>query len=176
MPTNLISQEQIESAIYVIRGQKVMIDRDLGRLYGVETRVLLQSVRRNADRFPDDFMFQLNSQELENWRSQFVMSNSSTKMGLRRAPYVFTEQGVAMLSSVLRSPQAIQVNIEIMRAFVSLRRTLDSHDNLHKKIEEMEASYDEQFRIVFEAIRKLMEPPIEEGKRKIGFQLENSDD
>jgi hypothetical protein len=119
-PQSVIPVERIASAIYLIRGQKVMLDRDLADLYGVETRTLIQAVKRNIERFPDDFMFQLTKEELENWRSQIVISNPDAKMGLRRQPYAFTESGVAMLSSVLRSKRAVQVNIMIMRtSFVS---------------------------------------------------------
>ena len=131
----------------MIRGLKVMLDRDLAALYGVETRALKQAVRRNADRFPDDFMFVLTGKEFINWRSQFVTSNSD-KMGLRHAPMAFTEQGVAMLSTVLNSERAIDVNIAIMRTFVKLRQMLDSHAKLAKKLAELEAKYDGQFRIV----------------------------
>ena len=123
----LIPVERIERAILLIRGEKVLLDRDLAELYGVETRVLVQAVKRNLRRFPADFMFQLSKDEFENWRSQFVMSNPGSKMGLRRRPYAFTEQGVAMLSSVLNSDRAIEVNIAIMRAFVRLRDMLATH-------------------------------------------------
>ena len=131
----------------MIRGLKVVLDRDLAALYGVETQALRQAVRRNADRFPDDFMFVLTGKEFINWRSQFVTSNSD-KMGLRHAPMAFTEQGVAMLSTVLNSERAIDVNIAIMRTFVKLRQMLDSHARLAKKLAELEAKYDGQFRIV----------------------------
>src|SRR5882724_11512935 len=117
----------IERRIYLIRGQKVMLDSDLAELYQVETRALNQAVRRNLDRFPEDFMFQLSEQELENWRSQIVMSNPTSRMGLRRPPYAFTEHGVAMLSSVLNSVRAVQMNILIIRAFVQLRELLATH-------------------------------------------------
>ena len=161
--------EKITSRIYVIRGIKVIIDRDLAELYGVETKVLKQAVKRNIDRFPADFMFTMNKLEFENWRSQFVTSNSD-KMGLRYNPMVFTEQGVAMLSSVLRSKRAIQVNIQIMRAFTQLRQLLSTQKDLKKKIEAMEEKYDENFRIVFEAIKQLLEPP-EKPKKKIGYTV-----
>ena len=131
----------------MIRGLKVVLDRDLAALYGVETQALRQAVRRNADRFPDDFMFVLTGKEFINWRSQFVTSNSD-KMGLRHAPMAFTEQGVAMLATVLNSERAIDVNIAIMRTFVKLRQMLDSHVQLAKKLAELEAKYDGQFRIV----------------------------
>lgn len=164
---NLLPIELIEKRIYFLRGEKVMLDRDLAELYGVETRILKQAVRRNIMRFPDDFMFILEKKEFEQWRSQIVMSNSD-KMGLRHPPMAFTEQGVAMLSSVLKSERAIQVNIAIMRTFTQLRRMLATHEDLRRKIEEMEAKYDEQFRLVFEAIRQLLEED-EKPKRRIGF-------
>lgn len=151
----IIPVERIERAIYLIRGQKVMLDRDLAVLYGVETRVLKQAVRRNVDRFPSDFMFVLSDEELSDWRSQFVTSNSD-RMGLRHAPMAFTEQGVAMLSTVLNSKRAIDVNIAIMRTFVKLRQMLDSHAKLAQKLAELEAKYDGQFRVVFEAINELI--------------------
>jgi hypothetical protein len=160
----VIPAERIERSILLLRGQKVMLDRDLAELYGVETRVLVQAVKRNLRRFPADFMFQLSKQELENWRSQFVMSNPNTKMGLRRRPYAFTEQGVAMLSSVLHSDRAVDVNIAIMRAFVRLREMLATHADLARRLDELERKYDQQFAVVFQAIRELMKPPT--GKAK----------
>ncbi|OGC21419.1 DNA-binding protein [candidate division WOR-1 bacterium RIFOXYB2_FULL_42_35] len=167
---NLIPIERVENKIYLIRGQKVMIDRDLAELYGVETRILKQAVKRNIERFPDDFMFELNEEEYLDWRSQFVMSNSD-KMGLRWKPSAFTEQGIAMLSGILKSKRAVQVNIAIMRAFVNLRRILSSHRELGIKLAELERKYerhDVEIKGVFDAIRKLM---VEEAKpkRKIGF-------
>ncbi len=165
----IIPVERIEQSIYMIRGLKVMLDRDLAALYGVETRVLKQAVRRNVDRFPDDFMFVLTGKEFINWRSQFVTSNSD-KMGLRHAPMAFTEQGVAMLSTVLNSKRAIDVNIAIMRTFVKLRQMLDSHAQLAKKLAELEAKYDGQFRIVFDALNELMAAP-EPKRKQIGFNV-----
>ena len=144
-----------------------MIDRDLAFLYEVQTRVLNQSVRRNKERFPDDFMFQLTNEEAKNWKSQIVISNKE-KMGLRKRPLAFTEHGILMLSSVLNSEKAIQVNIQIMRAFTQLRRMLLANHGLKRKIEEMERKYDKQFTIVFQAIKQLLEPPARE-KRRIGF-------
>jgi hypothetical protein len=129
----------IERRIYVIRGQKVMLDSDLADLYQVETRGLNQAVRRNPGRFPEDFMFQLTEEELENWRSQIVISNPGATMGLRRPPYAFTELGVAMLSSVLNSDRAVKMNILIMRAFVRLREVLATHEELARKVEKLEA-------------------------------------
>ncbi|MEO7297878.1 MAG: ORF6N domain-containing protein [Verrucomicrobiota bacterium] len=205
--------QQVESLIYFLRGQKAMLDSDLAALYGVPTKVFNQAVRRNLDRFPDDFMFQLSEGEFERMlRSQIVTaseSNSSQivmssgkkskkasknadyeesvskdgesvssgmrsqivtayKRNIRFRPYVFTEQGIAMLSSVLRSPRAVQVNIEIMRAFVKIRQWLASNAELSKRLVELENKYDKQFKIVFDAIRELMIPP-EKPKREIGF-------
>ena len=153
--TELVPIELIASKIYLIRGIKVILDRDLAELYGVETKVLKQAVRRNIDRFPVDFMFEMTEMEFEDWRSQFVTSKSD-KMGLRYKPMAFTEQGVAMLSSVLKSNRAIHVNIQIMRAFTQLRKMLSTHKDLKRKIESMEKKYDEQFQIVFEAIKQLL--------------------
>jgi len=147
----LIPFEQIQKAIILLRGQKVMLDRDLASLYGVPTKALKQAVKRNADRFPGDLMFILDVQEFENWRSQFVTSKSDRK-GLRHAPMAFTEQGVAMLSSVLNSERAIRVNIAVVRAFVQLRQLLASHTELARKLAELEKKYDSQFKIVFDAI------------------------
>ena len=146
-----------------------MLDRDLAALYGIPTKALKQAVRRNGERFPEDFMFVLDSKEFENWRSQFVTSNSD-RMGLRHAPMAFTEQGVAMLSSVLNSLRAIQVNIAIMRTFVKLRQILGTHADLARKLEELEKKYDVQFRVVFDAIRQLMTPPAKP-RKKIGFHV-----
>ncbi|NWF57098.1 MAG: ORF6N domain-containing protein [Syntrophaceae bacterium] len=165
----LISVSRIEQKIYLIRGQKVMLDADLADLYGVETKVLKRAVNRNRERFPEDFMFSLNNQEVIRLRCQNGTSKTG-RGGSRYLPYAFTEQGVAMLSGVLTSPRAIKVNIEIMRAFVRLRRILASHAELARKIEELEKKYDSQFKVVFEAIRQLMAPTEKEPK-KIGFQL-----
>ncbi len=164
----MIPQEIIQNKIFLIRGKKVMLDRDLAELYCVETKALNQAVKRNLERFPGDFMFQLTEKEFENWKSQIVTSNKE-KMGLRRRPYAFTEQGIAMLSSVLNSARAIRVNIEIMRIFTQLRAMLDNHKELRKKLEEMEAKYDYQFKIVFKEIRKLLTPPRQKPKPLIGF-------
>ena len=144
-----------------------MLDADLAELYGVETRVLLQAVGRNQKRFPKDFMFQLSKEEYELLRSQIVISKKGSG-GRRYLPYAFTEQGVAMLSSILRSERAVQVNIEIMRAFVRLRELVATHKDLARKLEALEKRYDAQFKVVFDAIRQLMSPP-EPKKRKIGF-------
>ena len=146
-----------------------MLDADLAKLYGVETKVLLQAVKRNTERFPADFMFQLSEVEWSNLKSQTVTSSSEGWGGRRTPPYAFTEQGVAMLSSVLRSNQAVQVNIEIMRAFVRLREILATHQELAKQLDNLERKYDSQFKAVFDAIRQLMEPPIPK-KKPIGFR------
>jgi len=161
----LIPVERITSKIYRIRKVKVMLDRDLAELYQVETRVLKQAVRRNIDRFPSDFMFELSNQEVADLRSQIVTSSWG---GSRYKPMAFTEQGVAMLSSVLRSKRAIQVNIQIMRAFTKIRQMLSGYEKLKHKIEMMEKKYDENFQIVFDAIKQLIETE-SKPKRKIGF-------
>jgi hypothetical protein len=159
--------EKIEKSILLVRKQKVMLDADLAALYGDETRVLVQAVKRNSARFPDDFMFQLTPEEFANLRSQIV--TSSDWGGRRYPPFVFTEQGVAMLSSVLRSPRALQVNIEIMRTFIHLRQLLASHVELAQKLEALEKKYDAQFREIFEVIHQLMKPT-ETPRRSIGFR------
>ncbi|OGC05256.1 DNA-binding protein [candidate division WOR-1 bacterium RIFOXYA12_FULL_43_27] len=153
----LIPIERVENKIYLIRGQKVMLDRDLAELYEVETKVLKQAVKRNIERFPEDFMFELNKEEFTNWRSQFVTSNSD-KMGLRRRPSAFTEQGVAMLSGMLNSRRAILVNIAIMRAFVRLNRILSSHIEVSKKLKELEnktLKNEKDIQVVVKVIREL---------------------
>ena len=167
-----IPQERIEQRIFVIRGQKVMLDRDLAELYRVPTKRLNEQVKRNIKRFPKDFMFQLSSKEFENWKSQFATSNSD-RMGLRRAPYAFTEQGVAMLSSVLNSERAIHVNIAIMRAFVKIRQFLSTHKELSKKLEELEkktAKHDVEIQAIFDAIKQLISQPKPKRKTQIGFR------
>jgi hypothetical protein len=168
---SLVQVEAIARRIYVIRGQNVMISQDLAELYGVAPRVLHQAVKRNLRRFPPDFMFQLNSEEFQALKSQFVTSNRG---GIRRAlPYAFTEQGVAMLSTVLNSPRAIDVNIEIMRVFVRLRQALASNRELAQKLSELErriGTHDEQIEAIFEAIRHLM-LPAETPRKEIGFHV-----
>ena len=161
-----IPSERIEKAILLIRGEKVLLDKDLAALYQVSTSALNKAVTRNRDRFPSDFMFQLTKEEFSNLKFHF---GTSSWGGTRKLPRVFTEQGVAMLSTVLKSKRAVMVNIEIMRAFVKLRRMLASHTDLARKLDDLEKKYDEQFAVVFEAIRQLMELPQEEQKRKIGF-------
>lgn len=169
---SLIPVEFIEKKILLIRGQKVMLDSDLAELYGVETRVLNQAVRRNIQRFPEDFMFELSAEENDSLRSQFVILKKSRGQHRKYLPYAFTEQGVAMLSSVLNSNRAIEVNILIMRAFVKLREMISSHKDLAKKLEDLEKKYDSQFKLVFDAIRQLMAPPEPKKKRPIGFVRE----
>lgn len=159
--------ESIEKLIYLIRGERVMLDQDLAELYGVETKALVQAISRNLNRFPSDFMFQLSFQEFSALRSQIVTSKG--RGGRRSIPYAFTEHGVAMLSSVLRSERAVEINIQIIRAFVRLRQLIATHAGLAEKLERLEEKYDVQFKVVFEAIRKLMgETPIP-AKRQIGF-------
>jgi hypothetical protein len=169
--SNIITPETIESKIYLIRGQKVMLDNDLAELYGVATKVLLQAVKRNEKRFPSDFAFQMENQDVVVLRSQFVTS-SWGHGGRRYRPYVFTEQGVAMLSSVLNSDRAIEVNIQIMRAFVKLREMIAAHKDLSKKLAELESKYDSQFRVIFDAIRAFVAEP-EQKVKKIGFIKES---
>jgi len=154
---DLVVSEVIEQKIYLIRGQKVMLDKDLAMLYGVQTKVLNQAVKRNKKRFPSDFAFLLTWSEITGLRSQIVTLKEKEHAKYR--PYVFTEQGVAMLSSVLNSDRAIAVNIQIIRTFIKLRKLLATHADLLKKIETMEKGYDRQFRIVFEILRELREPP-----------------
>ncbi len=158
---------QISDAILLVRGQKILLDDDLAGLYGVPTKALVQSVKRNATRFPADFMFQLTAEEARILRSQSVTSSSHG--GRRSLPYAFTEQGVAMLSSVLRSARAVQVNIEIMRAFVRFRQMLAANDDLSRKLAALEKKYDSQFKVVFEAIHEMIVTPAPPKKRLIGF-------
>ena len=157
--------ETIAQSILLVRGHKVMLDMHLAELYGVKTKALNQAVQRNRERFPQDFMFQLSISEVDRLRSQFVTSNRG---GRRYLPFAFTEQGVAMLSSVLRSDKAVHVNIEIMRTFVRLRRLLSSHAELAGKLAALEKKYDAQFKGVFDAIRELMRP-VGKDRRPIGF-------
>ncbi len=163
---SLVQIQRIENAIMMIRQQRVMLDADLADLYGTETKVLVQAIKRSLSRFPKDFMFQLTKQEFTILRSQSVTSRSWG--GRRTPPYAFTEQGVAMLSSVLNSKKAVDVNVEIMRTFVRVREILSSTENLGRRLRDLENKCDEQFEIVFEAIKKLMENP-EEAKRIAGF-------
>ncbi len=172
--TDIIPVEMIEKKIYLIRGLKVMLDRDLAGLYRVETRALNQAVRRNSDRFPADFMFALSRTEIQNI-SQIVISSTGRKDTLKfsKNVLVFTEQGVAMLSSVLNSKRAVQVNIAIMRTFVKLREMMATHKDLARKLKDLEKKYDGQFQVVFQAIRQLIDVE-EKPKRKIGFIAKES--
>ena len=173
MSLSVVPIERIETSILLLRGEKVLLDRDLATLYGVTTGRLNEAVKRNIDRFPDDFMFEISREELSNLRSQNAISSSHG--GRRTLPYAFTEQGVAMLSSVLRSERAVKVNIEIMRAFVKLRRLMGTHVELSQKLQELESKYDKHFGQVFNAIRALMAEPAGKSeyagrKRRIGFK------
>ncbi len=167
--STLVPVEIIEKHILVLRNQKVMLSADLTELYGVEPKVLVQAVKRNMKRFPEDFMFQLTQDEGRLLRSQFVTLKKGRGQHAKYPAYAFTEQGIAMLSSVLNSDRAIAVNIEIMRAFVKLREMVASHKVLAKKLEELEKKYDAQFKVVFDAIHALLEPP-KKPKRRIGFE------
>jgi len=175
--TSIVPMERIAGRIIVLRGVNVLLDSDLAALYGVETKVLIQAVKRNLDRFPKDFMFQPVAQELAILKSQFVTS-SLTHGGRRKRPHVFTEQGVAMLSSVLSSPRAVQVNIAIMRAFIRLREALGTNRELARKFGELEArvgTHDDQIAEILEAIRQLLAPPAADPKKEMGFHVkENS--
>ena len=166
---SLVPSERIEQSILLIQGQKVMLDSDLASIYGVTTKRLNEQVRRNGDRFPADFMFQLSNEEFQNLRSQFATSSWG---GRRTPPFAFTEHGAIMLASILNSPIAIRASVEVVRAFVHLREILIAHKDLAQKLNELEKKYDDQFKVVFEAIRQLMIPPEPEKKTKIGFRLE----
>lgn len=171
----IIPLESIQQKIFLIRGHKVMLDKDLAELYGVETFNLNKAVKRNIDRFPQDFMFQLSKEEADSLRFQIGMSKISGRGGRRYLPYAFTEQGVAMLSSVLNSKRAVHVNIAIMRAFVKLREVLSTHKELAHKFKELEnriKKHDDEIYTIFEAIRQLMSPP-EKKRPKIGFKRED---
>src|SRR5262245_28722751 len=170
-----VAEEGVGRAILLLRGQRVILDSDLARLYGVATKNLVKAVKRNPGRFPPDFMFQLNNQELARLRFQIGTSKSAPG-GRRYAPYAFTEQGVAMLSSVLRSSRAVLVNVEIMRAFVRLRGMLAANADLARKLAALERKYDTQFKVVFDAIRELMGPPPSKRHKPIGFVSSESTD
>ncbi len=165
--TALRRGQQLEERITTVRGMRVMLDADLADLYGVSTKVLVQAVKRNIGRFPRDFMFQLSPDDMPGLRSQSVTSKG--RGGRRYRPHAFTEQGIAMLSSVLRSERAVRVNIEIMRAFVRLRSVLGQHRDLTDRLDDLEQKYDQQFKVVFDAIRALMTPP-DVPSRRIGFR------
>jgi hypothetical protein len=171
-----IPADRIERAILYLRDQKILLDRDLAQLYGVPTRVLNQAVRRNAARCPDDFMFQLTADEANLLRSQMVTLKKGRGQHSKYLPYAFTENGVAMFSSVLSSERAIAVNIEIMRAFTRLRQLLASHESLARRLDALEKKYDKQFAVVFDAIRQLMAPAPASRKRPIGFHANVADD
>jgi len=164
----IISSERIINKIYIFRNKKVMLDKDLAELYGVKTMVLNQAVKRNIKRFPEDFMFQLDKKEIGNWKSQIVISKS-IKMGLRKPPLVFTEQGVAMLSSVLNSDRAISVNIQIIRTFTKIRELLATNEALQRKVMEMEKKYDGKIKEIFATLGLLLSDKIKP-KKEIGFK------
>jgi len=172
----MIPDELVMNRIYLVRGQKVMLDRDLAELYGVETKRLKEAVRRNITRFPDDFMFEMIPEELENWRTQFAISNSE-KMGLRRPPFCFTEQGVAMLSSVLNSERAIRVNIQIIRVFTRMREMIMTHKDILLQLEKIEkklSGHDEDIQLIFKYLKQLLNPP-QQPRKRIGFKTSNQD-
>jgi hypothetical protein len=166
--SSLIPVERIEKAIFFIRGEKIMLDSDLASLYGVETKAVNRAAKRNLKRFPSDFMFQLTAEESAALRYQIGTSKEG-RGGRRYRPYAFTEQGVAMLSSVLSSDRAVLVNVEIMRAFVKLRQMLASNAGLSRRLDNLEGKYDRKFKVVFDAIRQLMSPPLS-GRKQIGFR------
>ena len=161
-----VSPEALGKRIYVIRGKRIMFDHDLAALYAVGTRALNQSVKRNFERFPEDFMFRLSDEEMKDWRSQIVTSNLKAKMSLRRNPQVFTEQGVAMLSSVLNSRRAVLVNIQIMRTFTQIRQTEETYRDIWDKLDELEKKYDKQFQVVFKAIKMILDDRPKEPPRR----------
>ncbi|MEJ0104405.1 MAG: ORF6N domain-containing protein [Bacteroidota bacterium] len=170
----MIPDERVMNKIYLIRGQKVMLDRDLSELYQVETKRLKEAVRRNIDRFPEDFMFEMTVEELENWRTQFASSNSE-KMGLRYPPFCFTEQGVAMLSSILNSEIAIHVNIQIIRIFTKMRQVILEHKDILLQLEKIEnklTKHDEDIVLIFQYLKKLLDPP-QIPRPKVGFRRSN---
>jgi ORF6N domain len=178
-----ISDEVIMNKIYHIRGKKAMIDRDLAEMFGVETKRLKEAVRRNFERFPEDFMFEMTEEEFENWRTQFATSNS-IRMGLRYPPFCFTEQGVAMLSCVLNSPQAIAVSIQIIRVFSKMREMLLSNKDILLRLSKIEkrmmkvegkaSKYDDDIQMIFEALKELMNPS-QPPRKRIGYRLNNDD-
>ena len=167
--SSLVPTERVESLILLVRGEKVILDADLAELYGTTTKRLNEQVRRNRKRFPSDFMFELTAQEVTALRSQNATSKPQGRGGRRGLPLAFTEQGVAMLSSVLNSERAVEVNILIMRAFVKLRQLLATHADLARKLDALERKYDTQFKVIFEAIRELMKPPAPK-RRTMGFR------
>jgi len=172
---SLIPMERIERAILLIRGEKVMLDSDLAELYGVETKVLNQAVKRNAGRFPEDFMFRLTVDEVADLNRSQIVTGSQKHRDPRFPPYAFTEHGALMLANVLNSERAAQTSVQVVRAFVKLRRMLASNAELARKLAALEQKYDAQFKIVFDAIRQLMSPPAKP-KREIGFHVKYDDD
>ena len=174
--TLLMTDELVMNKIYLIRGQKVMLDKDLAELYQVETRVLNQAIRRNSSRFPKDFMFQLTQKEFEDWKSQIVISNSQ-KMGLRKRPLVFTEQGVSMLSGVLNSEIAIQVHIQIIRVFAKMREMLLTHKDILLQLEKMEkkiTGHDADIALIFQYLKQLLNPP-QPPRQRVGFRRKDDE-
>lgn len=167
-----IPDEIIINKIYVIRGQKVMLDRDLAELYDVQTRRLKEQVRRNISRFPEEFMFELTKEELEEWRTEYASSNRDV-MGIRIAPFVFTEHGILMLSSILNSEKAIQMNIQIIKTFVQLRRIANNYEGLMEKIQQIESQTNEQFSEIYEVLQRLLSKPEEKPRPKIGYKQNN---
>ncbi|MFA6433652.1 MAG: ORF6N domain-containing protein [Elusimicrobiales bacterium] len=167
--SNIVVPEALEKQIILIRGHRVMLDRDLARTYGVTTARLNEQIKRNRKRFPDDFVFQLTKQEMTDWISQTATSNSAIKMGLRKPPFAFTEHGAVAAAFVLNSPIAVAASVQIVRAFVRLREMVGTHAALARKLQELEKRYDTQFKVVFDAIRELMSPP-ETPRRAIGFR------
>lgn len=174
--TQIVPDEVVMSKIYLIRGQKVMLDMDLSVLYGVETKRLKEAVRRNIMRFPEDFMFEMNPDELDYWRSQIASSNFGNKMGLRYAPFCFTEQGVTMLSCILNSPRAISVNIQIIRIFTRMRELLLTHKDILLKLDQLENQTHQNsadIQLIFEYLKKLLTPVAEKPHKRIGYKLPN---
>lgn len=164
-----IPDEVILNKIYVIRGQKVMLDRDLAELYDVETRRLKEQVRRNMSRFPEEFMFELTKEELEEWRTQYSSSNRDV-MGIRIAPFVFTEHGILMLSSVLSSEKAVQMNIQIIKTFVQLRKIANNYEEIMAKIQQIESQTNEQFSEIYQVLQNLLSKPEEKPRKEIGYK------
>jgi len=166
-----IPDEVIINKIYVIRGQKVMLDRDLAELYDVQTRRLKEQVRRNISRFPEEFMFELTKEELEEWRTEYASTNRDV-MGIRIVPFVFTEHGILMLSSILSSEKAVQMNIQIIKTFVQLRRIANNYEGLMDKIQQMESQTNEQFSEIYEVLQRLLSKPEEKPRKEIGYKAD----
>ncbi len=166
-----IPDEVIINKIYVIRGQKVMLDRDLAELYDVQTRRLKEQVRRNINRFPEEFMFELTKEELNEWRTQYASSNRDV-MGIRIAPFVFTEHGILMLSSVLNSEKAVQMNIQIIKTFVQLRKLANNYEEIMAKIQQIESQTNEQFSEIYEVLQRLLSKPEEKPRKQIGYKAD----